>query len=183
MLKIELIGNLGADAEIKEGNGSKFVSFRVADTQKYKDQSGNEKEVTNWIDCTMSNVEAKVLPYLKAGVKVFVRGFASLRVYSSKKDRCMKAGLQVAVSEIELCGGSTDAVPRQVIDPATGSIYSVSKYYWAEMPKGMVKKGEQAELIDGRGNQYLVDHQGFIIPAPVQDDAATEENPDQTTQS
>ena len=103
MLKVELIGNLGADVEVKESNGSKFATFRIADTSLYKTQSGEDKEVTNWIDCSYNNVESKVLPYLKAGVKVFVRGNASLRVYSSKKDRCMKAGLQVSVQEIELC--------------------------------------------------------------------------------
>ena len=32
MLKVEIIGNLGADAEIKEANGSKFVTMRVAHT-------------------------------------------------------------------------------------------------------------------------------------------------------
>ena len=97
MFKVEVIGNLGADAEIKEANGARFVSFRIADTQKFKDQAGNEQTETNWIDCTMSNVESKVIQYLKAGVKVFVRGNASLRVYSSQKDRCMKAGLKVFV--------------------------------------------------------------------------------------
>lgn len=32
MFKVEAIGNLGADAVIKDANGSKFVAFRVANS-------------------------------------------------------------------------------------------------------------------------------------------------------
>lgn len=168
MLKVELIGNLGADVEIKSANGAQFATFRVADTSKYKTNEGEEKTVTNWIDCTMNNVEAKVLPYLKAGVKVFVRGNASLRVYSSKKDRCMKAGLQVSVTEVELCGGNSDAVARQVIDPNDGTIHDVTKYYWCDVPTKGMKKDDYKGLIDARGNQYLMNNQGFVAPVPAE---------------
>lgn len=33
MIRLEIVGNLGADAEIKDYNGSKFVSFRVAHSE------------------------------------------------------------------------------------------------------------------------------------------------------
>lgn len=164
MLKVELIGNLGADVEIKESNGSKFATFRVADSQKIKGQDGEERSVTNWIDCTFNNVESKVLDYLKAGVKVFVRGTASLRVYSSKKDRCMKAGLQVMANEIELCGGNSDAVPRQVVDPESGALYDTQKFYWCNAPTKGMKKENTKPLTDVRGGQYLMDYRGFVAP-------------------
>ena len=166
MLKVELIGNLGADVEVKESNGSKFATFRIADTSKYKTQSGEEKEVTNWVDCTYNNLESKVLQYLKAGVKVYVRGNASLRVYSSKKDRCMKAGLQVSVTEIELCGGNNDSVPRQLVDPDNGAIYDTSKYYWCNCPTKGMKKDDTRLLVDVRGNQYMMNNAGFVAPLP-----------------
>ena len=169
MLKVELIGNLGADVEIKSSNGSQFATFRVADTTKYTTQQGEEKSVTNWVDCTMNNVESKVLPYLKAGVKVFVRGNANLRVYSSKKDRCMKAGLQVSVTEVELCGGNNDLVPRQLIDPEDGSIHDVSKYYWCNRPTKGMKQADHKALIDTRGNDYLMDFHGFVMPMQHQE--------------
>ena len=174
MLKVELIGNLGADVEVKESNGSKFVTFRVADTSRYKTQSGEDKEVTNWIDCSYNNVESKVLPYLKAGVKVFVRGNASLRVYSSKKDRCMKAGLQVSVQEIELCGGNNDTVPRQIIDPENGAIFDTAKYYWCNAPTKGMKKDDLKLMVDARGNQYAMNNQGFVAPVPEQAEEETE---------
>ena len=174
MLKVELIGNLGADVEVKESNGSQFATFRVADTSRYKTQSGEDKEVTNWIDCSYNNVESKVLPYLKAGVKVFVRGNASLRVYSSKKDRCMKAGLQVSVQEIELCGGNNDTVPRQIIDPENGAIFDTAKYYWCNAPTKGMKKDDLKLMVDARGNQYAMNNQGFVAPVPEQAEEESE---------
>lgn len=180
MLKVELIGNLGADVEVKESNGSKFATFRIADTSRYKTQSGEDKEVTNWIDCSYNNVESKVLPYLKAGVKVFVRGNASLRVYSSKKDRCMKAGLQVSVQEIELCGGNNDTVPRQIIDPENGAIFDTAKYYWCNAPTKGMKKDDLKLMVDTRGNQYAMNSQGFVAPVPEQTEEETEGSENQT---
>ena len=180
MLKVELIGNLGADVEIKSANGSEFAAFRVADTTKYKTQQGEDREVTNWVDCTMNNIESKVLPYLKAGVKVFVRGNANLRVYSSKKDRCMKAGLQVSVSEVELCGGSSDIVPRQVIDPESGAIFNTAKYYWCDAPTKGMKKEDTKHLVDARGNDYLMNNQGFVAPIPQE---TSEESAGESTEN
>lgn len=182
MLKVELIGNLGADVEIKSANGSQFATFRVADTTKYKTQQGEDRETTNWIDCTMNNVESKVLPYLKAGVKVFVRGNASLRVYSSKKDRCMKAGLQVSVLEVELCGGNNDLVPRQIIDPSDGSIHDTQKFYWCDVPTKGMKKDDLKELVDIRGNQYIMNNGGFVAPAPQETTEETTESEGEKTE-
>lgn len=174
MLKVEVLGNLAADVEVKESNGSKFATFRVADTQKFKGQDGKDKEQTNWIDCTFSNVESKVLQFLKTGVKVFVRGNASLRVYSSKKDRCMKAGLQVNVTEIELCGGNNDEVPRQIVDPENGQLFDVSKYYWTDAPTKGMKKDEVKHMVDVRGNQFLMDYRGFVTRIPENGEEQTE---------
>lgn len=164
MFKVEVIGNLGADAEIKDANGSKFVTMRVAHTDKWTQQDGREKEITTWIDVTMNNTESKVIPYLKQGVKVFVRGNASLRVYSSPKDRMMKAGLQVSALEIELCGGSVEAVPRQLIVPDTGQLVDTQKFYWCNAETKGMKKDDTRQLIDRHGNAYLMNNQGFVAP-------------------
>lgn len=169
MLKVELIGNLGADADIKDVNGSKFVTLRVAHTSKYTDDGGQTHEKTTWVDVTMNDTEAKVIPFLKAGVKVFVRGNADLRVYSSPKDRCMKAGLRVSAFEIELCGGSTDIVPRELIMPETGALVKVTKYYQTDMDTSDLKGKENHVLIDKQGRYYSVVKGGWVAPVPEED--------------
>lgn len=169
MLKVELIGNLGADCEIKESNGSKFVTMRVAHTNKYKKEDGSEVEQTTWVDVTMNNPESKVIPFLKAGVKVFVRGNASLRVYSSQKDRCMKAGLTINAVEVELCGGMSELVPKQLVVPETGALVDVKKYYQADIDTSKFKKDDAGYLNDLKGNRYLLVKGGWVTPFEEQD--------------
>lgn len=167
MLKIEVVGNLGADARIMESNGSKFVSFRVASVDRWTTESGEKKESVSWIDCTYNNVESKIVEYLKTGQKVFIRGNGSTRVYSSQKERRMMAGLKCAVSEIELLGGQTDDVPRQVIIPDTGQILDVTKHYWVQIDTKKWKANDTAQLIDSKGRNYIVNKAGFVVPAPT----------------
>ena len=164
MIKCEIIGNLGADCEVKESNGNKFGACRVAHTEKYTDAQGNVHDSTIWVDVVIPDADNKVIPYLKAGVKVFVRGNANLRVYSSQKDRCMKAGLTINAREIELCGGSSDAVPRQLIDPTNGQLFDVSKYYWVDKSTKGMKKSDVVDMTDAKGGRYQMDSLGFVVP-------------------
>lgn len=164
MFTIEAIGNLGADAEVRDSNGNKFISFRIAHSEKWDDGNGNKKERTQWIDVIMSNAESKVLPFLKQGIKVYVRGHASLRVYSSPKERMMVAGIQCNAQVVELCGGISDDVPRELVNPATSEILRTQRLYWSpDVPKKM-KKEEHLEVIDKKGNVYSMDSYGFVKP-------------------
>lgn len=106
MIRIEMIGNLGADAEVKDYNGKKFISFRIAHTDKWIDRATSQEHTsTVWASCTINGDGGNLLPYLKKGVKVFVRGSMSMNIYSSPKSHQMECGLNIAVWEIELCGG------------------------------------------------------------------------------
>ena len=166
MFKVEIIGNLGADCEIKESNGSKFVTMRIAHTTSYVKDDGSKQESTIWVDVTLNNAESKVIPYLKQGVRVFVRGNGSLRVYSSKKDRCMKAGLTVSASEIELVGGQSEEVPRQLILPDSGQLVDVTKYYAANVDTSEWEKDDVGYLVDTKGRQYSLAKGGWVKPIP-----------------
>ena len=169
MFKIEAIGNLGADAEVRESNGGKFISLRIAHSEKWEGENGDKHETTQWIDVVINNPESKLLPYLKEGVKIFVRGHASLRTYSSPKLRQIVAGIQVNALEVELCGGIRDDVPRELINPDTSELLKVQRLYWSpDYVKGL-KKNEVKVLIDKKGNGYLQDNNGFIQPDSADD--------------
>lgn len=170
MLKAEIIGNLGADAEIKSGDGYSFVSMRIANTEKWKDENGEEHTETQWVDVNWSKTDSSLIPFLKSGVKVFVRGFVRTRVYSSRQDRKMKAGLTINALEIELCGGSSDVVPRQLIIPETGVIVDVAKYYQANVDTTKWKKDDQSVLVDRQGNSYQLIKGGWVAPLKVEEE-------------
>lgn len=161
MFRIETIGNLGGDAEIKNDNGRNYVQFSVADTRRYKKEDGTEVETTNWISCFYRNAESEVVKYLKKGTRVFVRGNGETRLFSSAKDRMMKAGVSINVQEIELVGGgSSDDVPRELALP-TGQILPVWKCYYIDI-RGMQQP--PSVLYDRKGQPYNVDMNGFVTP-------------------
>lgn len=101
MLKGIIIGWLGADASIIETDGSKFVSARVAHTDMWKDSQGVAHSNTIWVDIIIKH-DSPVVPYLRKGTQVYVEGSISLRVYSSEKDRCQKAGMTIHARSILL---------------------------------------------------------------------------------
>ena len=105
MLKAELIGHLGADAEIKDVDGVRFVACRIADSNTWTDRNGVKHEQTRWVDVTLPQ-DSPVFPYLKRGTQVFVRGNMDTRVYSSEKDRCMKCGITIRAIEVQLLSAS-----------------------------------------------------------------------------
>lgn len=161
MQKLIVIGNLGADAVVKEKNGKKFLTFKVADTNKWTNpETGEVKENTTWISCIREGEFDALVPYLKKGVRVYVEGRPQYRVYSSEKERAMVAGVDLSVHAIELVGGSPELVPRKLVNPADSSLHDVTKLYWIADHKAkadMMMYGE-------RGGEFTVDKNGFVIP-------------------
>lgn len=166
MLKASLIGNLGADAQVKSANGREFVTFRVAHSWNFTATDGTVNSGTIWVDCIGSNLKG-VVEHLKKGTQVYVEGNMSLRVYSSKVERCMKAGLTINVDTLQLIGSKPDLVPKIVINPDDGTIHGVSKKYMVTDMIGVVKPNEYKEMVDTHGSLYTMDTLGFIKPQPI----------------
>lgn len=168
MFKCEVIGNIGADVEIKESNGSKFAAFRVAHSESYNDANGQKHEVTQWIDVILNDPESKLIPYLNRGVKVYVRGNARVRAYSSRTARAFVAGVTINAVEVELCGGVRDEVPAQLINPETGAMFNVRKFYWCDKDTKGMKEDEVQLLVDTKGKEYGLNSKGFVAPIPAE---------------
>ncbi len=102
MRRVEIIGNLGRDAELKVTNsGTNVLNFSVG-------ASGSRKEdETVWHSCALFGKRAEVLAqYMKKGQKVFVRGEYKLRPWSKGE----KSGTDVDVTadEVELLSPKKD---------------------------------------------------------------------------
>lgn len=76
--KVMLIGNLGADPEIKSfQNGGKVANLRIATSETWKDKNtGERKEKTEWHSVAIFNdgLVGVVERFLKKGSKVFIEG-------------------------------------------------------------------------------------------------------------
>ena len=181
MLRLQAIGNLGADAELRRQDGREFITFKVADTRKWHDAAGQEHTETQWISSNMNGAQNALLPYLKKGTKVYVDGSPSTRIYSSTMDRAMKAGLNLAVFNLELVGGSSDEVPRRIALP-DGQIVDVHKAYY--IGAGIAKNIAPCQVFDqaGRGG-YALDNNGFVWPQQQQAEQPQEQKAEPKAQS
>lgn len=154
MKYLTVIGNLGADAEARREEGREFLSMSIADTTTKRREDGTTIETTEWISATYNGSHSELLPYLKKGQKIMAIGECATRLFSSKKDRCMKAGINLYIRELRLLGSNPDPIPSRLYD-YNGQERPVTKYYWAGQT-------EEGRLYDRRGQAYDVTPEGWV---------------------
>lgn len=118
MIEIQMIGNLGGDAVIREIGGKRYLSFAVAASRKYLNAEGVECEQTTWVSC-LRNAEdgQRIGQYLKKGVQVFVRGRVAVKTYVDNFGK-PRSGLDCMVQTLQLVGNPRDIQAQQ---PATAA--------------------------------------------------------------
>lgn len=74
--RIQLIGRLGRDPELKNTPGGKKVcSFSMAVNRRWKDREGTSQEVTDWFNIEAWERLAEICgEYLKKGSLIFLEG-------------------------------------------------------------------------------------------------------------
>ena len=86
--KVQLIGRLGADPEIKQMvNGKSVARLSIATSQSWKDKSsGERKEKTEWHRVVIFNegLVNVVQQYLKKGANVYIEGQLSTRKWKDE---------------------------------------------------------------------------------------------------
>ena len=107
MLQIEVNGNLGKDAEVKEFSGRKYVCFSVAHTENVRTQNPGEPPVqrTTWLSVYWYGEGGSTFQYLKRGAKVFVRGTMRNNLYTDRTGKT-RVDINVNAREVYLCGSS-----------------------------------------------------------------------------
>ncbi|ARU00714.1 single-stranded DNA-binding protein [Yoonia vestfoldensis] len=86
--KVILIGNLGADPEIRSfQNGGKVANLRIATSETWKDKnSGERREKTEWhtVAIFQEGLVRVVEQYLKKGSKVYIEGKLQTRKWQDQ---------------------------------------------------------------------------------------------------
>lgn len=85
--KVILIGNLGADPEIRYmPNGGSVANISLATTRRWKDrQSGERREATEWHRVVFFNRLAEIAgEYLKKGTQIYVEGRIQTRKWQDQ---------------------------------------------------------------------------------------------------
>jgi single-strand DNA-binding protein len=104
--KVTLIGNLGADPEIRHmPSGGSVANIRLATTRRWKDKdSGERKEATEWHRVIFFNRLAEIAgEYLKKGSQIYVEGMLQTR--SWEKDGQKHYATEIVGREMVMLGG------------------------------------------------------------------------------
>lgn len=178
MESLVLIGNLGADAKLVSNNGRPFVSFSVANTERWKDEQGVDHEQTDWVSCALNGENQKLLPYLKAGQKVCCIGKIRTRVYSSAKERRLVAGLNMSVNQLELIAAAPDDVPSRLYSSDGEEVRVYKAFYVATQD---AQRLGAATLFSRSGSPYALADGGWV--SPVVQEQGEEQGSGQSQQS
>lgn len=107
--KVILLGNVGAEPEVRALDGGKKVArIRVATTERYTDQQGNKQEQTEWHSVTLWGGLADVADkYLHKGSQVFLEGKIRTREYEQNGEK--RYATEIIANDMKLLGRPKDA--------------------------------------------------------------------------
>jgi single-strand DNA-binding protein len=99
MQRIDIMGNLAKDCEVRDVNNDKVINFEVA-----VNEGSDANKTTTYYKCTLWKKDGKgggVAELLKKGKKVFVSGKPSAGHYTGK-DGVVVAFMKIAVYTLEI---------------------------------------------------------------------------------
>ena len=109
--KVSLIGNVGADPEIRTTpGGGRVAQFSLATTRQWTGQSGDKQEKTEWHrivawDSARGAKLANVIEqYVKKGDKLYVEGSIEYRQWQDKENQT-RYSTEIKAFEVILLGG------------------------------------------------------------------------------
>lgn len=104
--KVQLIGNLGIDPEIRvTPDGKQVASFRMAVNRSFRNREGDSIEDTQWFNIeAWSGLATVIGDHLNTGDRVYIEGRLKTEAY--EKDGETKYFTKVVVQEMIMLGSS-----------------------------------------------------------------------------
>jgi single-strand DNA-binding protein len=105
--KVTLIGNLGADPEIRyTANGSAVANVRLATAESWRDkETGDQQERTEWHRVVFFSRLAEIVgEYLKKGAQVYIEGRLQTRKWQDR-DGNDRYTTEIVANEMQMLGG------------------------------------------------------------------------------
>lgn len=110
----QLIGNLGADPEIRYTQaGTAVANFSLATNERWKDRDGNQQEKTEWHRVVAWAQLAEIVgEYLKKGSKVFIQGRLQTRSYDDRNG-ITRYTTEIVASDMRMLGDRNGGSSQQ----------------------------------------------------------------------
>ena len=113
--KVMLIGNLGADPEIRSiANGSRVANFSLATSRQWNTQAGEKQEKTEWHKCVVwsrrdgqGGLVDVVEKYVKKGDRLYIEGGLEYRTYEDKEGQTRYV-TEIRVTDLVMLSGRSE---------------------------------------------------------------------------
>lgn len=118
--KVILIGNLGADPEVKHlESGNAVANLPIATTEYYRDKDGNRQERTEWHRIVLWRRLAEIAEqYLHKGDQIYIEGRLQTRSY--EKDGVTKYITEVVGNNMTMLGKKSSSGEQQSAPSSSG---------------------------------------------------------------
>ncbi len=146
MNKAILVGNLGADPEVRStSNGSRVATLSVATSRQWKDKAGEKQEKTEWHRVVFWNTKFSSLAdiaerYCKKGDKVYVEGSIEYRSWQDREGQT-RYTTEINGRELILLSGKGDGAETfstsKVAAGAAGAAAPKGKESFDDFPEAL----------------------------------------------
>lgn len=104
--KVILVGNLGADPEMKyTPSGTPICTFRLATSETFKDRDGNQQERTEWHRVVAWSKLAEICgQYLAKGRQVYIEGSIRTRSWDDNEGN-KRFMTEIVARDVQFLGG------------------------------------------------------------------------------
>lgn len=122
--KVILVGNLGRDPEVRSTpSGQPVATFSLATNRRWKDQSGNRQEQTEWHNIVCWGRQAEVAgQYLTKGKQIYVEGRLQTRSWEDRQSGEKKYRTEIVCDNFQMLGsrGELDSGAQRGGGPEAG---------------------------------------------------------------
>ena len=107
--KVILVGNLGADPEIRQAGQSRVAELRIATSRKFKTASGQLQEETEWHTVVVWGRSVEFCEqYLHTGRQGYVEGRLRTRTWEDAQSGAKRSKTEVVALDVQGLGGKED---------------------------------------------------------------------------
>jgi len=112
--KVILVGNLGANPEMRFTQGGQAVAnLRLATTERWTDKNGQKQEQTEWHRVVVWGKQAEICgQYLTKGRQIYVEGRIRTRQWQDQQGQ-KRYTTEIVAQTIQMLGPRPEGAPRE----------------------------------------------------------------------
>ena len=112
--KVILVGNLGANPEMRFTQGGQAVAnLRIATSERWTDRNGQKQETTEWHRVVVFGKQAEIVgQYLTKGRQVYIEGRLQTRQWQDQQGQ-KRFSTEVVAQRVQMLGSRGDRPAEQ----------------------------------------------------------------------